>query len=118
MPRVTRYITSAHVSPLPSQWFSASNPYAPMNTARRHKRLGNKLRGPLHRQFYVLRVLRSEVIAERSKMTKNDRWQIPLNGSEAAAVASVKKQMKKSGLEPNTAGVRKLVRDVREKSGN
>ncbi|WP_181871844.1 hypothetical protein [Brevibacterium aurantiacum] len=51
-------------------------------------------------------------------MTKNDKWQIPLNGSEAAAVASVKKQMKKSGLEPNTAGVRKLVRDVREKSGN
>ena len=35
-------------------------------------------------------------------MAKDEEWQIPLNGSEAAAVASVKKQMKKSGLEPNT----------------
>lgn len=50
-------------------------------------------------------------------MKKAEKWQIPLDGSEAAAVASVKKQMKKSGLEPNTANVRKLVREVRKKSG-
>lgn len=50
-------------------------------------------------------------------MKKDEKWQIPLDGSEAAAVASVKKQMEKSGLEPNTASVRKLVRDVRKKSG-
>lgn len=50
-------------------------------------------------------------------MKKDERWKIPLDGSEAAAVASVKKQMKKSGIEPNTAYVRKLVRDVRKKSG-
>ena len=50
-------------------------------------------------------------------MKKNEKWHIPLDGSESAAVASVKKQMKKSGLEPNTASVRKLVREVRKKSG-
>jgi len=50
-------------------------------------------------------------------MKNGEEWQVPLDGSEAAAVASVKKQMKKSGLEPNTASVRKLVRDVRKKFG-
>ena len=41
-------------------------------------------------------------------------WQVPLDGTEAAAVASVKKQMKAAGLEPNDAGVRKLVREARK----
>lgn len=50
-------------------------------------------------------------------MKKDERWKIPLDGSEAAAVASVKKQMEKSGIEPNTAYVRKLVRDIRKKYG-
>lgn len=43
------------------------------------------------------------------------QWDVPLNGSESAAVSAVKKQMKKAGLQPKDAGVRKLVREVREK---
>ncbi|MBX7453409.1 hypothetical protein GR927_35970 [Mycolicibacterium sp. 3033] len=39
--------------------------------------------------------------------------QIPLSGSEADAVADVKKQMKNMGLTPNEAEVRKMVRDAR-----
>lgn len=42
------------------------------------------------------------------------QWAVPLDGSENAAVSAVKKQMKKAGLEPNDAGVRKLVREVRK----
>lgn len=52
------------------------------------------------------------------RMGKKDevRWDVPLEGTEAHAVSVVKKQMKKSGLTPNDAGVRKLVREVRKSS--
>lgn len=52
------------------------------------------------------------------RMGKKDevRWDVPLEGTEVHAVSVVKKQMKKSGLTPNDAGVRKLVREVRKSS--
>lgn len=42
-------------------------------------------------------------------------WKVPVEGSESAAVASVKKQMKAAGLDPKDAAVRKHVREVRSK---
>lgn len=53
-------------------------------------------------------------------MAKKDeiQWKVPLDGTEAHAVAEVKKQMKKTtGMDPKDAGVRKLVREVRKKAG-
>jgi hypothetical protein len=40
--------------------------------------------------------------------------QVPLEGSDADAIASVKDQLKNMGAEPNDAEVEKIVRDVRE----
>lgn len=39
---------------------------------------------------------------------------IPLDGTEASAVAKVKKQLQDAGVEPNDANVRKAVRDARK----
>jgi hypothetical protein len=38
---------------------------------------------------------------------------VPLDGSEDAAVRSVKDQLKKMGTAPNDANVRKMVREAR-----
>ena len=40
-------------------------------------------------------------------------WKVPVDGSEADAVRAVEKQMRAGGMEPNRAGVKKLVREVR-----
>jgi hypothetical protein len=40
--------------------------------------------------------------------------QVPLEGSEADAIESVKDQLRSMGAEPNDAEVEKIVRDVRE----
>lgn len=40
--------------------------------------------------------------------------EIPLDGSETAAVSAVKKQWKKAGFEPKDSEVRKMVREARK----
>lgn len=40
--------------------------------------------------------------------------QIPLEGSEADAIRSVKEQLEKMGLTPDDSAVEKLVREARE----
>lgn len=40
--------------------------------------------------------------------------QVPLGGSEAEAVESVKDQLRKMGAAPNEAEVQRIVRDVRK----
>ncbi|MCA9835132.1 MAG: hypothetical protein KC435_14350, partial [Thermomicrobiales bacterium] len=40
---------------------------------------------------------------------------IPTEGSESAAVNSVKSQLRKMGVTPNDAEVRKIVRDARKR---
>jgi hypothetical protein len=44
----------------------------------------------------------------------SDGIQIPVGGSEAEAVRSVKDQLKKMGATPNDSEVRKMVRDTRK----
>lgn len=39
---------------------------------------------------------------------------VPLDGSETAAVAAVKKQWKSAGFEPSDSEVRKMVREARK----
>ena len=41
-------------------------------------------------------------------------WEIPAEVSESEAVASVRKQMRASGLDPSSAEVRKIVREARK----
>lgn len=40
-------------------------------------------------------------------------WKVPIDGSETDAVRSVSKQMRDAGIEPDQAGVLRLVRQVR-----
>lgn len=56
-----------------------------------------------------MRKLEKELMASIPK-----EIEIPLDGSEAAAVASVKKQWKKAGFEPKDSEIRKMVRDARK----
>lgn len=56
----------------------------------------------------------AEIKMSAAAMRKLEKgWQVPVDGSEADAVRAVEKQMRAGGLEPNRAGVKKLVREVR-----
>lgn len=51
---------------------------------------------------------------EREIAEKLPPLRIPTQGSEASAVADVKKQLKDAGVKPNDSEVRKAVRKARE----
>lgn len=55
-----------------------------------------------------------EKAVREAKAQMPSQVSIPLDGTEASAVAKVKKQLKDAGVEPNDANVRKAVREARK----